>query len=243
MFTPKHKLADIIFQNYHLLKVLDRFEIKLGFGDKTVEQVCTDYKINSSFFLEIINSYHDENYFPEKKLQNFSLKLIIDYLKKSHYYYNECEIPRIEQMIDELIKQEQQSPDNIKLLKRFFNEYRREVKNHTDTEDFEVFPYVLMVEDAFFNENFRNSDFYQKFNTYSIGDYAIEHSDIEGKLRDLKSIMIKYLPPLENQKACLDILFALYELEKDLNDHSRIEDTVLVPKVRAMENAIHATKV
>jgi len=81
------KMAEVIHSSYLLLPILERFDIQLGFGDKTINEVCSDYKVNVDFFLEIINSFHDHNYFPQAQLQTFPLKLIINYIQKSHRYY------------------------------------------------------------------------------------------------------------------------------------------------------------
>ena len=84
IISPHTKMADVIHKDYLLLPVINRFGIQLGFGDKTVEQVCSDYKINLSFFLDIINTYHDEYYFPMEKMQLYPVDMIIDYLLKTH---------------------------------------------------------------------------------------------------------------------------------------------------------------
>ena len=41
LFFGKMKLADVLLTNYKLLLVLNRFDIHLGFGEKSVEEVCS----------------------------------------------------------------------------------------------------------------------------------------------------------------------------------------------------------
>jgi len=74
--------------------------------------------------------------------------------------------------------------------------------------------------------------------SYSINDYEDEHDNVEEKLFDLKNLIIKYLPALENNSTSYKILLELFDLEKDLREHARIEDMILVPKVGAMEFTI-----
>ena len=78
----------------------------------------------------------------------------------------------------------------------------------------------------------------REMSAYSITDYEEEHDDVEEKLYDLKNIVIKYLPSSSDDKPYFNILKELFTLENDLNDHSRIEDHILVPKVEAMEFTI-----
>ncbi|MBN1252358.1 MAG: hemerythrin domain-containing protein [Bacteroidales bacterium] len=227
-------LSEIIHSNFELLTVFQRFGIKLGFGDKNISEICEFYNINHNFFIEIINIFHDKEYFPDKKLQSFSIKLIVDFLKNSHVFYNDEKIPFIESLIDELYWNTDDHDRNLSILKKFFYEYKTEVKAHTLHEEETVYPYAVYIEE---NCKYKDKldDCYKKMKVYSITDYAKDHDDIEEKLTDLKNIIIKYLPPPQNQKTAIKILFQLFLLEKDLNNHARIEEKILVPKIMEME--------
>lgn len=235
--TQNMKMADVIQLNYLLLPVINRFGIQLGFGDVTVNEICLKKEININFFLDIVNSYHDKNFFPAADLQSFSVELIIDYLRKAHTNYLEDSIPHIEELINILIKDSTFQKQNLQLLKNFFNEYKKEITDHINREEKEVYPYALYIEEAFENLNI-NADIIDKMKTYSINNYINEHDNIEEKLYDLKNIIIKYLPPPKNNDLCNRILTKLFNLEKDLNDHSRIEEKVMVPKIKKMEEKL-----
>jgi regulator of cell morphogenesis and NO signaling len=231
-------MADVIHINYMLLTILKRFNIPLGFGDKTIEKVCRSHDVNTDFFLEIINSFHDKSYFPEQNLKAFSLELIVKYLRNTHDYYMLEKIPEIEGYIEELIQNcVTENKPNLSMLKKFFTDYKQELNEHIKKEDEMVLPYVLEIDKAYKN-NTIDKPLYDKIKNYSINDYEDEHENVEDKLFDLKNIIIKYLPPLQNKNLCNTILIELFLLERDLNDHSRIEDTVLVPKVDQMEQEL-----
>ena len=68
-FTVSTKIADVIHLDYRLIPIIGRFGIEYGFRNKTVAEVCAEYEINSWFFLEIVNSYHNSEYFPKKQLR------------------------------------------------------------------------------------------------------------------------------------------------------------------------------
>lgn len=240
MLVGKHmKMADLIHMNHFTLDVMERFGIKLGFGNKTVEQVCHDYSIPLEFFLEIINAFIDTDYFPQKRLQNFSLTHIINYLKKTHELYHHERIPEIEGLIAQMESSCYSQKENITLLKKFFNEYKQELANHTEREDTLVFPHAELVNRTYQQEN-PEKEAVEKIKQYSMQQFEQEHDNIEEKLFDLKNIIIKYLPPPKNQQLCRKLLYALFSLEKDINDHSRIEDKVLVPKVAELEQLVLA---
>ena len=233
------KMAEVIHLNYHLLNIISRFRISLGFGDKTIERICKEYDIDINFFLEILNSFHDKNYFPKKHLQGFPLKLIIDYLRESHNYYLHIKIPQIEQLLHQLSEYSNGiSGESFRLIDKFFHEYKKELEEHIRREEEKVYPYVFFIEEAFHAKN-QSEDIVDRILKYSIEDFKNEHDNIEDKLFDLKNIIIKYLPQQVDANLCHTILFELFRLETDLNDHTRIENKVLVPKVRFMEKRIN----
>lgn len=231
------KLAEVLFNNYTLLPVISRFNIKLGFGDKTVMEVCRDSNVNIDFFLEITNSFVDEDYIPQKELNSFPVSLIVNYLQKTHQYYLDEKIPEIEKSIQLVLKEEKSVKDKFILVENFFTDYKEELTNHINREETIIHPYVLAIESAFI-KNEISPDLYSNICNYSINNYAAEHDNVEEKLFDLKNIIIKYLPPSNSTGLCNSILLELFRLEKDLNAHASLEDKVLIPKIAAMEEKL-----
>ena len=110
-----------------------------------------------------------------------------------------------------------------KLLKRFYKEYQNEVKSHFEFEEEIVFPYITNLAQGV------------KSDSFTIETFEENHSNIEDKLSDLKSIIIKYLPGGVLQEERISVLFRLSE---DLEKHTLIEDKILAPYVELLENEI-----
>lgn len=237
IFSKAIKMAELIHQNFEILTVLRRFNIELGFGEKTIGEVCQSYNINADFFLEIVHSFIDEDYFSQLKLKEHDVEDILFYLKSTHRFYLEKKIPEIEHLIHQL----EFSENNIKnkqLLENFFNEYKVEFINHVKREEERIYPYIIELDNSLKSKEAREI-FNSNINKYSISDYQQEHEDVEEKLYDLKNIIIKYLPAPLNPDGYSSILVKLFKLENDLNEHSRIEEKVIIPKVKEMEKAYH----
>ena len=47
LYEAEDKMIDIISDNYSMLQGLNAFGIRLGFGDKTVEEVCMEQGVDS----------------------------------------------------------------------------------------------------------------------------------------------------------------------------------------------------
>jgi len=233
----KTKLADVIHQNYHLIPIVTRFGIKFGFADKNIEQICKQYNINSDFFLEIVNAFNDKDYSPVEKLKTMPLEITVNYLLSSHKYFNEVKLPLVEKLIQKLRWENAENKKNKSILNNFFTQYKNEVIEHTAHEENEVYPFILKVEKNYNSKNIDN-DFIELIKNKSIKDYAETHDELSSSLLDLKNIIIKYLPPADNSEIIQQILVEIFDLEKDMADHTKIEDTVLIPVAAKMENEL-----
>ncbi len=235
--TKDIKLAEVILQNYHLIPIISRFGIKFGFGDKSVEQICRQYNIQTDFFLEIVNAFNDKDYLPYEGLKKMPLSLTVSYLLKSHHYYNKVKLPNIERLIEELEWEGEDAEKNKSVLKKFFSQYLKEVKEHTANEEKEIYPYVLELENNF-NRKEIDASFIEKLKKKSIRDYADTHDELNSALLDLKNIIIKYLQPAKSKEVTEQVLTEIFKLENDMKDHTKLEDNVVVPVAEMMENEL-----
>lgn len=55
LYEADDKMIDLISDNYTMLQGLGAFGIRLGFGDKTVEEVCKEQGVDSYTFLAVVN--------------------------------------------------------------------------------------------------------------------------------------------------------------------------------------------
>ena len=225
LFYKEMKLGDLIDANYKLLTILSRLGIRLGFGEITVEEMCRRYGLSSQLFLIICRIYTFDGYHPScEELGEDDLRHIVDYLRASHRYYKEYSLPRLRKGVGETVE----SCDELhrKVLEKFFGEYCSEVASHFAYEEETVFPYIDQLLEGCLSDEF------------SIEKFEDNHSDVDEKLNDMKSIIIKYLPedcPTEQRN---DMLFEIFRFEEDLARHTLIEDRLLIPLVEKIEQKL-----
>jgi len=225
LFRSNHKLFDLVDANPNLLPVINRFGIRPGFKDKTVAEVCTEKNINKDFFLALVNTYNNPDYFPEEELLGFSPVLIVDYLKRTHAYYLEYCLPRLESLLERLISGGRNSDRELTMIRSFYEKYKHEFLLHMKDEEENVFPVVLkMVKGDRIDNHPPASLSFEK-----------DHINMEDKLNDLKNLLIKYLAPDYNDNDFNEFLASLFQFEKDITDHSRIEDHILVPQIAGIQ--------
>lgn len=195
-------------------------------------------KCECHLFLEILNSYHNSNYFPNNHLSDFDVDVMVDYLTNTHTYYLTSKVPHIELFIDKMEREAQdENSRNINLLKHFFNEYKIDIENHFKEEEKRIFPYVIDLERSL-SINTCTKELLEKIKHEPIEVYERNHDSLEIKLADLKNLIIRFLPPLNCEDDCEHLLTELFQFEYDIEEHTRMEEKVLIPKVKMLEQKV-----
>ena len=140
-YNRRIKVADLLSADSTALTVLQRFGIRLGFGEATVEELCARYNISPELFLMVCSIYSSNEYVPHiGRLDREDAKSIIVYLRASHSHYMQQCFPAIHEGIHTLVKE----LDSVsqKLIDKFYDDYDREIINHFRYEEDTVFPYI-----------------------------------------------------------------------------------------------------
>jgi len=232
IITGSMKMAALVAADPRSMVLITRFGIDLGFGDKTIKQICQEKNIQTDFFLLMVNIFLSSTFFPNQKLKNVDVKLLLTYLANSHEYYIREKIPLIQAMFGNYLGR-MDHPAKPQ-LQTFFDEYIQEVIEHIEYEEQVAFPYVSNLLAS--SEGVAVNDGRE---SYGIRIFEERHTNIEDKLSDLKNLLIKYLPPSSDRFLRIRIINELFDLEQDLGNHARLEDQVLIPLVEQMEKQLN----
>ena len=220
MYEADDKMINLISDNYDLLQALGSFGINLGFGDKTVREVCDSQNVDTYTFLAVVN-FTINGYKEFDDANRLSISTLVQYLKASHTYYLDFQLPFIRQKLVDALDE----ADNLaRLILKLYDEYTHDIRNHMKYEEKNVFPYVdsLLLGQA--NEN------------YDIETFSKHHMQTDSKLRELKNIIIKYLPSDAHRNSQLTAtLYDIYNCEDWLDQHANVEDEIFIPAIRHLE--------
>lgn len=120
-------LSEVVEENHQLIPVINRFGIRLGFGDKTIGNICETAGVNTDFFLAILNTFLNEDYFPEKKLQKFDIELVVRYLKQTDAYLTHAQLYNLEKHLNAFISMSDPNNAQLKLISRLFLQFKEEL--------------------------------------------------------------------------------------------------------------------
>ena len=223
MYEADDKMISLIRDNYDLLQSLGSFGISLGFGDKTVQETCDDNHVDTYTFLAVVN-FTINGYGDFETDERISVQTLLHYLEASHAYFLDFQLPYIRRELTESLD----ANDSLaQLILKFYDEYAHEIRRHMQYEQKTLFPYVESLLDG------------RPGNDYNVETFSKHHGAADKKLRELKLLIIKYLPSdgLHNNQLTAT-LHDIYDNEAWLRQHAMVEDHIFVPAIRRLDRNI-----
>jgi len=152
------------------------------------------------------------------------VETLLKYLKASHAYYIEFRLPS---MRKELVEALDERDSLAQFILKLYDENAHEVIKHMRYEEKTVFPYVEQLLNGVVMSN------------YDINTFSQHHRQVEQRLSELKSIIIKYLPSdaLHNNLLTAT-LYDIYNSESWLSQHSKVEDLIFIPAIKRLEKSL-----
>ncbi|MBO7046637.1 MAG: helix-turn-helix transcriptional regulator [Prevotella sp.] len=220
MYEADDKMISLIRDNYDLLQALGSFGISLGFGDKTVKETCEDNEVDTYTFLAVVN-YTINGYGEFENDEQMNVPTLLHYLEASHAYFLDFQLPYIRRELQESLDE---NDSLARLILRFYDEYAHEIRRHMKYEQKTLFPYVETLLEG------------KPANDYNVETFSKHHGAADKKLRELKLLIIKYLPQdgLHNNHLTAT-LHDIYDNEEWLRQHALVEDHIFVPAIRRLE--------
>ena len=216
IFTSRMKMADMIASNYDLILMLPRFGIPLGFGEKSVKEVCRERGVDENFFLTVCNIYSFDDYRPDdEEVAAIDHRQVVEHLQASHRYYIEERLPHMQHHLDHVA--ESAGDQSSAVLKKYFADYCREVRDHVRREERNLISMLDNLSDG------------EPLSKAVTDHYVKSHDNIKDKLSDLTQIIYKYIPGERLNEEMMELVFDIMQLSRDLEKHAMIEELLLMP--------------
>lgn len=220
LYNKETKLSEALLNHPSLIPLVERLGMKLGSGDLSIEELCKKKKINESFFLSMLNTFIDPNYFPSDTLSNFPLEETIDYLEKTDDSYWKIQFPNIERHF-KILLQVSGSHNNLSYLFNFFLEIKGEFFALKEKEDGKLF------------EEIRN-----KIVSRDAKKILVEDSlALEEKFQDLLILFVAHLKGDYDMNLCTAVVNSIFFLRQDIRQNNRIRRRILLPLIELLEKS------
>ena len=201
---------------------MGRFGMTIGFGEKTIFDVCQQCNVDVNAFLAVMNYVKNNTI---DSIGSISSKegvaSLLKYLKNSHRYFLDYQFPSMRRSLIDSIEMQNEIAF---LVLKYYDIYVEEVRLHMANEDDTTFAWVeqMLNDDSTLSES---------------GQLLSRHHDsIEKKLGELKKLFLQYYPQKDNNNELNSVVIELYRTEEELRSHCLIEDNLFTPAVRKLEN-------
>lgn len=220
MYEAGDKMITLIKDNYSVLQALGSFGINLGFGDKTVSETCQMNGVDTYTFLAVVNFTINDftNYEDDEQI---SVPTLLHYLKASHTYYLDFQLQFIRRELQESISEDDALGG---LIMKLYEGYAQEIRRHMKYEEKTLFPYVESLLEG------------HPMNDYNVETFSKNHEQTDKILRELKLMIIKYLPSdAHHNNQLTATLYDIYNNEEWLHQHAEVEDRIFTPAIKRLE--------
>lgn len=214
IFSPEMKIFELVEAAPSVLSIFSRLDIRLPFGDISVEQMCKRENYNTELFLILCSIHASESFQPStERLTVEVLPEVIGYLRASHRYYAEKMLPHTSAHLQEIL--EHCDKLSRSMLRRFYDDYMSYILDHFHAEEEHLFSVID-------NAAVREAD---------LTLLDLPHDDIDDRSNDIASLIFKSLPEDAPTKLRIVTLEHIYALRDDLRRHNNVERLILKPLV------------
>ena len=203
-------------------------------GNQTLDEVCDKKGLDISVVENEINAILETKNDNTIDFKSWPVDLLIDYIEKKHHRYVEEKSPILLAYFDKLCKVHGESHPELFEVNTLFQICAGAMAQHMKKEELILFPFIKKM----YNSLSENVAIEQPhFGTVDnpIAMMMDEHDNEGERFRRIVDLTNNYTPPSD---ACgtYKVAFAmLQEFEQDLHKHIHLENNILFPKAKEME--------
>ena len=188
-------------------------------------------RLSAQMHMDLLMVFHDEKDFEFETFAKYDLKSVLDYLEATHRYYLSEVFPKINYAIESLGNSRENLSGLKMVLEHVFAHLEEDLVHHMADEEKGLFPYVKKL----LNENYSDIYFHESY----LDQFIQDHDDnCETILEELISLLNNKIQEFPNFFSLTILRNHLEFFKRDLTVHSLIEEKVLVPMTRELENKL-----
>ena len=222
-YVASDRMSELIEDDFRLLQVISRFGLSLGFGEKTVKDICDEKGIDCPTFLAVINFTHFGDKATHSSVDRISIKSLTEYLRNAHSYFLDYQFPIIRRKLIEAIDCSSHNEVAFLIIK-FFDAYVAEVRKHMEIENTSIFAYIDQLVAGKTGEH------------KSFEMLLLHQNPVKQKLTELKNIIIRFYNIQGDANLLNTVLYDIYLCEEDLHTHYKMEEILFIPAIRKLED-------
>lgn len=239
MESLKNKpIGKLVAENYKTATVFKKHKIDFCCqGGRTINEACERKGVDIDLLINELEEAMQEKDASTTDYQSWPLDLLADYIEKKHHRYVEKRTQEIKPFLDKLCRVHGERHPELFKINELFTTSAGELAQHMKKEELILFPFIRKMVKT---ENQRQPFDQPHFGTVENPIQMMMHEhDAEGeRFRKMAELSNDYNPPAD---ACntYRVTFALLkEFEDDLHLHIHLENNILFPKAKELEQQL-----
>lgn len=210
-------------------------------GGRTIEEACRQKGLNSAELKTELLAAMARDAGAERDYKTWTASRLIEHIERVHHRYVESRTPTLLQFLDKLCRVHGERHPELFAIQREFEECAGAMAVHMKKEELVLFPYISQLEKA---GTHGVEAPVPHFGSVTNPIAMMEHDhDAEGeRFRRIAELSSNYANPPDGCATYAAAMALLKEFEGDLHLHIHLENNILFPKAKAMEESARATR-
>jgi len=229
-------VAEIVAENIKTAHIFKKFGIDFCCGGgTTIEKACQkknlDYSQIKEELLNVDEAPKAYNY------NSWNLDFLIDHIINVHHSYVKESIPLILQYSNRVAEVHGHHYKEVIEINKLFIEVANELSLHLKKEESILFPYIkTLLSNKNEGKSLNIPPFGNINNPIAMMEY--EHESAGDIFKEIARLTNNYTPPQEACNTFRALYSKLDEFEKDLHQHIHLENNILHPKAKKLEQEV-----
>lgn len=233
-------ISQMVRNDYRTAEVFKKWGINYCCGgNKSLEEVCRVHKLDqASLEKDLEHATQTLNISNALQFDKWSVEFLVDYIINVHHAYVRQTLPVLAGMLDSFVEGHKKKHPELEKVQEVFNQLKEEILEHTQKEEESIFPYFKQISNTHKRKETYGSLFVRTLSKPFDEIENKEHRRISALLIELRKATNEYVFA---DTACTNhqvIYQKLKEFDVDMVQHKHLENNVLFPKIRLMEQEL-----
>jgi regulator of cell morphogenesis and NO signaling len=238
-FRPDQRVSELVSTHPPSLRIFEALKVDYCCGAGKTLAVAADLAgVDLDELRELLGDEDGEALKAQAPPEDFndrSLTAQVEYLTSHHHRFARRLLLRVDRLVRRVASAHQKH-ENLARLRALIDELIDDLFPHMSREERYLFPYMRSLEGQMKPDDRVTMPLFGNLQ-YPLASITHDHADDSARLMELRSITAGFESRADGCATVKQLFATLAELERDLQEHIRLENQVVFPRAVALEQA------